>query len=90
MKEIANQILTDCPRRIFVDYKGQFVKWQYDVLETMDFDHFYWITRGINEAVFDCWLSDTTFLEYFLAHIEWANELTKEMETLWEFYWENL
>lgn len=93
VKEIANQILTDCPQGFYPNYKGQFVRWKErkdDVPETVDFDHFYWITRGINESLFDCWLSDAIFVEDFLAHVKWANELTKEMEILWELYWDNL
>lgn len=77
-KEITNQILADCPGRISVDHWGQCVKWK-EYPGTVDFEHFYLITRGINEALFDCWLSDDSFLLDLLAQVEWAHNLTQEM-----------
>lgn len=48
------------------------------------------MTRGVNETLFDCWLSDDSFLPDLLAQVEWAHNLTEGMGILCEHYWENL
>jgi hypothetical protein len=64
VKEIANGLLTDCPSWISVDEEAQNVEWtttevsdngEYRTVSIRDIDveHFYWITQGINEALFD-------------------------------------
>jgi hypothetical protein len=89
VNEIASQILTDCPRCISVDYQNQWVKWE-EFADPIDFDHFYWITRGINDSLFECWLADSTFYLDYLAYVEWTKHLREEMQILWDHYWEDI
>ncbi|KAJ5575866.1 hypothetical protein N7535_002792 [Penicillium sp. DV-2018c] len=101
VKEIANSLLTDCPTWISVNEERQNVKWtitegsdngEYRIvsLEDIDFEHFYWISQGMNEVLSDSWLQDSDFIQDCIAHAELANDLTAEMEILWELYWDNL
>lgn len=101
VKEIANSLLTDCPSWISVNEEMQNVKWtitevsdngEYRIVsaDDIDFEHFYWISQGINETLFDSWLGDGVFIEERIAHAELANNLTAEMEILRELYWDNV
>lgn len=101
VKEIAHGLLTDCPTWISVNEERQNVKWtitedsdngEYRIvsLEDIDLEHFYCISQGRNEALFDFWLQDSDFIQDCIAHAELANDLTAEMEILWELYWDNL
>ena len=94
VKEIAHGLLTDCPTWISVNEERQNVKWtitedsdngEYRIvsLEDIDLEHFYCISQGRNEALFDFWLQDSDFIQYCIAHAELANDLTAEMEILW-------
>ncbi|KAB8232610.1 uncharacterized protein BDW43DRAFT_311995 [Aspergillus alliaceus] len=97
VKEIANSILTDCPICISFDGETQYVEWTttYEsdtdayTFAYIDFEYFYWISQGITEALFDLWLADAFFLGKYIVHVEWANDLTAEMEILWELYSDN-
>jgi hypothetical protein len=98
VKDIAHSILTDCPFWISVDGESQYVEWaiEYDSdtndysVKFVDFEHFYWISEGINETLFDSWLADGSFVEDYFAHIKWAKGLTSEMEILRELYLDDL
>ncbi|KAJ5562765.1 hypothetical protein N7461_001526 [Penicillium sp. DV-2018c] len=83
VKEIANSLLTDCPTWISVNEERQNVKWtitegsndgEYRIvsLEDIDFEHFYWISQGMNEVLFDSWLQDSDFIQECIAHAELA------------------
>lgn len=92
VEEIAHSFLTDCPTGIFVDNDRQNVTWKRSGAEPVyiDLEHIYWISRGIDEALFDLWLADSNFTEHRITHAELTNALTSEMEILWELYWEDL
>lgn len=95
VREIALRILTDCPFFIDVDAESQYVKWaiEYDActndydVDFVDFEHFYWISVGIDDALFDSWLADGSFVEDYVAHCKWAES---EMDILRDFYFDTL
>jgi hypothetical protein len=98
VEEIAHGILTDCPLWISVDRKSQYVEWaighdsdidEYHV-ESIGFEHFYWISQGIHEVLYDSWLADGVFIEDRIAHSRLAKGLTAEMKIQWELYHDNL
>ena len=101
VKEIANSLLTDCPSHISANEEMQTVNWtitevcengEHRIVSTsyIDVEQFYWISQGINETLFDFWLGDGVFIEERIEHAEMANNLTAEMEILWELYGDNL
>jgi hypothetical protein len=61
--DIAHQILTECAKYLHVDHNAQSVCVSYwdGHKKTLDFEHFYWIDRGIDESLFEWWLSDIDF-----------------------------
>lgn len=98
MKEIAHGIETDCPFWIYVDEESLYVKWaikydaranDYDV-DFVDFEHFYWTSAGIDEALFDSWLTDGNFVDDYVAHCKWAEDLMLEIEILRDLCIDNL
>ncbi len=63
VRDIAHCILSECSRIRHVNHHAQNVRvsyWQGHET-TLDFEHFYWIERGINNALVDFWLSDIDF-----------------------------
>jgi hypothetical protein len=92
VEEIAHSFLTDCPTNIFVDNDRENVTWKRSGAKPVDvdFEHIYWISQGIDEALFDLWLADSNFTEDCITHAELTNALTSEMEILWELHWEDL
>ncbi|KAJ5240532.1 uncharacterized protein N7469_002123 [Penicillium citrinum] len=101
VEEVAHKLWTDSPTYIYVKEESLNVKWkvtesaesgEYEIfrIRDIDFEHFYWMSRGIDEVLFDSWLADGIFIEERIAHAELANNLTTEMEILWELYWDDL
>lgn len=98
VKEIAHRLLIDCPIRCVTNGEMQFFEWESkkcpdtseSTVDYIDFTHFYWISAGINEALFDNWLADSAFVEEFNAHAEWANDWTAKIETRWQIFWDQL
>ena len=55
VREIAHRILSECTRIRYVNHRAQNVRVSYwhGHETTLDFEHFYWVERGIDEALFD-------------------------------------
>jgi hypothetical protein len=84
--DIAHRILFECTRVVDIDDEAQYVHISYGNCNErfVDIEHFYWIDRGIDEALVDLWLTDLAYNE----HCEWVSGLEYEMEREWETFWE--
>lgn len=92
VRDIAHRILSECTRIRYVNHHAQNVRVSYwhGHETTLDFEHFYWIERGIDEALFDFWLNDIDFCIAYKEHREWVSMLEDEMERDWETFGENI
>jgi hypothetical protein len=57
---------------------------------TLDFEHYYWIESGIDEALFGFWLTDIDFCIACKEHCEWVSRLEEEIERDWETFGEKI
>lgn len=82
VRDIAHQILSECTQFLYVNYNAQNVCVSYweGHKTTLDFEHFYWIQTGIDESLFELWLSDIDFCLAYNEHCEWVSRLEDEME----------
>lgn len=96
VKTIAHGLLTNCPTWISYNKNSQWVKWEWKIdanvytSECFDSEHLYWISQGISDVLFDCWLADGDFIEDCITHNELVNDLTAELEILREIYFERI
>lgn len=92
VRDIAYRILSECSRVRFVDHHAQSVRVSYwrGHETALDFEHFCWIDRGIDEALLDLWLSDIDFYRAYKEHCEWVSMLKDEMERDWETFGEKI
>lgn len=66
---IAHRILSECTQFCYVIR----VSYWHGYETTLDFEHFYWIERGIDKALFEFWLNDIDFCIAYKEHCEWVS-----------------
>jgi hypothetical protein len=79
---IAHRILSKCTQFCYVNRNAQNMRVSYwhSHETTLNFEHFYWIERGINEALFEFWLNHIDFCIAYKEHCEWVSRLEDKME----------
>jgi len=83
--DIAHKILFECTRTVRINDDAQYVYVYMNGHETiLDFEHFFWIDKGIDEALIEMWLNGPDFCLAYAEHCEWVSRLEDEMEREWE------
>jgi len=87
--DIAHKILFECTGNVRIDDDAQYV--YMDRHETIvDFEHFFWIDKGIDDALIEMWLNHSDFYLEYAEHCEWVSRLEDEMEREWENFREQI
>jgi hypothetical protein len=86
--DIAHRILFECIRILYIDHDAQYVHVLYGNNRKIivDFEHFYWIDKGVDEALVELWLSDIDFCSAYAEHCEWVSRLEDEINREWETF----
>ena len=73
---------------ILPNTNSQWVIWEWKInaniytSECFNSEHLYWISQGISNVLFDCWLTDGDFIMDCITHNKLINGLTAELEIL--------
>lgn len=84
---IAHRLYYDCVRPIVVTEDVVRLDYQHLPTETVDFMFFRQLDDGIEDSLYDWWLTDTRFVEEYEEFMKWREEkikLSAKHEAVWE------
>jgi len=79
LHQIILQFQLDCFRINNVEHDDQLFRWSYD-------DDFPAIENGLDEVMFDWWLTDPDFCAAYEDHLAWAEQIMRDVESEGELY----